>query len=130
MAAMVKTKCAHCAADMEVREADLKRGWGKFCSKSCKAKDQERRKGQLKQTGACRAGKRRNSRRKHDPKVDGIWRHGKRVECRVCGDPAVNGVVSSFLASTPVDPVHGVPIEWYCALHHCDTHPFSDDAFA
>ena len=28
------------------RVADRKRGWGKFCSKSCKAKEQENRTGQ------------------------------------------------------------------------------------
>jgi len=31
-----------------VRTADVKRGWGKFFSKSCKAKEQERRTGQYK----------------------------------------------------------------------------------
>lgn len=28
-----------CGEKFEAREADIKRGWGKFCSKSCKAKD-------------------------------------------------------------------------------------------
>jgi hypothetical protein len=28
------------------RQADINRGWGKFCSKSCKASEQEKRTGQ------------------------------------------------------------------------------------
>lgn len=28
------------------RQADLNRGWGKYCSKSCKASEQEKRTGQ------------------------------------------------------------------------------------
>lgn len=43
MSVMVKCKCATCKEWMEVREADRKRGWGKFCSKSCKAIKQTRR---------------------------------------------------------------------------------------
>ncbi|MCP4437551.1 MAG: hypothetical protein GY810_01245 [Aureispira sp.] len=31
-----------------VRTADVKRGWGKFFNKSCKAKEQEKRTGQMK----------------------------------------------------------------------------------
>lgn len=39
-------QCKNCGKDKKVRKADAKRGWGKFCSKVCKAKDQERRTGQ------------------------------------------------------------------------------------
>ena len=46
MAAMIDKKCKHCKADITVRLADHKRGWGNFCSKSCKAKHQEKRTGQ------------------------------------------------------------------------------------
>ena len=35
-------KCG-CGRKKEVRTADVKRGWGKYYSKSCKAKTQERR---------------------------------------------------------------------------------------
>lgn len=38
-------KCG-CGRKKEVRVADIKRGWGKYFSKSCKAKDQEKRTGQ------------------------------------------------------------------------------------
>lgn len=38
-------KCG-CGRKKMVRTADIKRGWGKFYSKSCKAKTQERRTGQ------------------------------------------------------------------------------------
>jgi endogenous inhibitor of DNA gyrase (YacG/DUF329 family) len=30
-------KCKRCGDPFEARVADIKRGWGKFCSKSCKA---------------------------------------------------------------------------------------------
>lgn len=35
--AKVERPCETCGAPMQVREADVKRGWGRFCSKSCKA---------------------------------------------------------------------------------------------
>jgi hypothetical protein len=40
--------CANkrCSNEFEARQADIKRGWGKFCSKSCKAVKQEQRTGQ------------------------------------------------------------------------------------
>ena len=40
MATMVDKKCASCKKPIQVRAADVARGWGKFCSKSCKAKKQ------------------------------------------------------------------------------------------
>jgi hypothetical protein len=39
MAKMVKKKC-RCGIEFEARLSDIKRGWGKYCSKSCKAKRQ------------------------------------------------------------------------------------------
>lgn len=48
MATMVECKCANrsCGATFIARTADRKRGWARFCSKSCKAVQQERRTGQ------------------------------------------------------------------------------------
>ena len=43
-----KVKCKCCGNIFEARTADIKRGWGKYCSKSCKAKKQESRTGQFK----------------------------------------------------------------------------------
>ncbi len=40
-----QVKC-RCGAVFLARVADIKRGWGKYCSKSCKAKEQEERTGQ------------------------------------------------------------------------------------
>ncbi len=42
---MVKVVCANerCGCEFEARMADINRGWGKFCSKSCKAVKQEKR---------------------------------------------------------------------------------------
>jgi len=42
---MIDRKC-HCGAEFRARSADVARGWGKFCSKSCKAREQEARTGQ------------------------------------------------------------------------------------
>lgn len=42
MPAMTTVKCGKCKVDFQARTADVKRGWGKFCSKSCKAKKQGR----------------------------------------------------------------------------------------
>lgn len=41
----IERKC-RCGAAFQAREADVKRGWGKYCSKSCKASAQEARTGQ------------------------------------------------------------------------------------
>ena len=42
MASMTTVKCGKCKKEFQARTADVKRGWGKFCSKSCKAKKQGR----------------------------------------------------------------------------------------
>ena len=42
----VQVKCKWCKEEFEARVADRKRGWAKYCSKSCKAKDQEKITGQ------------------------------------------------------------------------------------
>ena len=46
MVAMVTIQCKNCKDTCTVRVADRKRGWGKFCSKRCKAINQEKRTGQ------------------------------------------------------------------------------------
>ena len=45
---MIERTCQwrRCKEKFMAREADVKRGWAKFCSKSCKAKAQEARTGQ------------------------------------------------------------------------------------
>ena len=45
--ATVEVKCGRCKTLFTARVADRKRGWGKFCSKSCKAIKQENRTGQM-----------------------------------------------------------------------------------
>lgn len=35
--AMVCVPCENCKKNFTAREADRKRGWGRYCSKSCKA---------------------------------------------------------------------------------------------
>lgn len=40
MTSMTTVKCANCKTEFEARTADINRGWGKFCSKVCKAKKQ------------------------------------------------------------------------------------------
>lgn len=48
MPAMVERKCHNkkCGKTFMARSADVKRGWARFCSKSCKAYVQESRTGQ------------------------------------------------------------------------------------
>jgi hypothetical protein len=43
----VECRCARCGDTFTARVADRKRGWARFCSKSCKAKTQEARTGQF-----------------------------------------------------------------------------------
>lgn len=38
--------CKNCRGSFSAREADRRRGWARFCSKSCKAIAQEKRTGQ------------------------------------------------------------------------------------
>lgn len=98
-AATVEVKCARCKMPFMARVADRKRGWGKFCSKSCKA---------VKQT-------QQGGRRSNLPRPNGLTPMLHK-NCDVCGSPAVNGVYTN-------DRDH--PIQWGCALHH-DTTPFID----
>lgn len=49
MAAMVEVKCKSCKGWFKARVADRKRGWGRYCSKSCKAIKQEQQTGQYKE---------------------------------------------------------------------------------
>lgn len=43
---MVERKCKCCRSTFWARAADVKRGWGLYCSKSCKAIKQEAQTGQ------------------------------------------------------------------------------------
>ena len=43
---MVTVRCKQCGCEFQARKADVKRGWGKYCSKSCKAMRQEKKTGQ------------------------------------------------------------------------------------
>lgn len=105
--ATVTKACECCGKSMQVRSADVARGWGRFCSKACKATEQERRTGQYRAI-------------KTTPRHDGFSEMKHKV-CADCGKPAVNGV-------------HALSggIEWYCLNHMADhtTHPFSEEAFA
>lgn len=103
MATTVICKCKCCKQPFEARTADRARGWAKFCSKSCKAKKQENN----------MFGKSKG--RRSLPRPDGVTPM-KFKTCFHCGEPAVNGV---YTASG---------IEWQCARHRDDTHPFSSDA--
>jgi endogenous inhibitor of DNA gyrase (YacG/DUF329 family) len=102
MAEMVTVKCQSCKQPFQARVADRNRGWGKFCSKSCKA---------INQTQRFASG----ARPKKYPRHDGISEMTHK-SCGVCGAPAINGVYTA------------TGIEWGCALHHDTSHPFSSDA--
>lgn len=78
MAATQKVVCAcGCGRVKEVRTADVKRGWGKFFSKSCKAKHQERRTGQYAQykrrSNMSDVDRYHNSLHLFDPETLGQW---------------------------------------------------------
>jgi hypothetical protein len=45
-ASMTTVTCKWCKNNFQARTADVKRGWGIFCSKQCKAMEQEKRTGQ------------------------------------------------------------------------------------
>jgi len=40
----IKRICEHCNKEFIAKQADVVRGWAKFCSKSCKAYKQEEKK--------------------------------------------------------------------------------------
>ena len=120
MAEMIEKKCQNCKAPMQVRLADHERGWGKFCSKSCKAKRQ------MKMTGIAGPDYRASGQsvqqmqngkyaKSQFKRHDGIspMKHKK---CAQCGEPAVNGVIWNG------------EVTWYCMAHLDNTHPFSSDA--
>ena len=44
MVSMTLVSCGCCRNQFQARTADVNRGWGKFCSKSCKAINQVQRK--------------------------------------------------------------------------------------
>ena len=39
---MVRKKCLVCGKEIEVKESNLRRGWGKYCSKKCQAASQRK----------------------------------------------------------------------------------------
>lgn len=112
-AATVVVKCQRCKQPFTARVADRKRGWGKFCSKSCKAIRQTQKTG----WSGPGSGPRPGSRRKY-PRHDGLSPMKHKV-CDTCGGPAINGVY-----------LPGGGIEWGCEIHHYDnmTHPYDSDA--
>lgn len=105
MTATVAVKCKCCKKPFTARVADRKRGWGLYCSKSCKA---------IKQTQAEASGQTRRKYPRHDGKSPMKFKR-----CDTCGEPAINGAYGL-----------GGEIEWYCAEHEHEAreHPFSSDA--
>jgi endogenous inhibitor of DNA gyrase (YacG/DUF329 family) len=99
MPSMTQVACQRCKKPFMARVADRNRGWGRFCSKSCKA---------VKQTQAFRSSAKPKTWKRHD----GISEM-KYKKCHTCGAPAINGVYTA------------AGIEWGCVLHH-DTTPFMD----
>lgn len=51
MAATVQVKCQSCGDPFTARVADRRRGWGRFCSKSCKAVKQMKTHGDTRKQG-------------------------------------------------------------------------------
>lgn len=134
--ATIEKTCANCKTPMTVRLADHKRGWGKFCSKSCKAKKQtavtgiagphykaEGRTVQQMASGSFAKSKLKHGRHPRRDPAEGKF-------CSTCGCPAVVGFQTNFdndgqNERTP----SGGYIEWQCEQHYDDTHPFADPDF-
>ncbi len=123
MAKMVTVCCGNkkCGKEFEARAADVARGWGKFCSKSCKAVVQEKRTGQYTDLLQGGSGKPKGGKKKKRyPRHDGRSPMKFRFCCEEgCNANAVNGY---YTASG---------IEWLCEYHfdrYDNSHPFSSDA--
>jgi len=93
----IEVRCERCKSTFRARVADRARGWGRFCSKRCKAIKQTQRGGTVKGS----------PRKRHDGRSPMAHK-----VCDTCGAPAINGV---YTASG---------IEWGCELHH-DTTPIT-----
>lgn len=64
--ATIEVGCAWCKKQFSARVADRNRGWAKFCSKKCKAAEQENRTGQYRSWASRQCAKLDgNSDRKH-----------------------------------------------------------------
>lgn len=129
---MIEKKCKNCSKTFSVRVADHNRGWGIYCSKSCKAVKQTKLTGisgphykaagmTVSQMSSGKFAKSRFSNTANKSK-EGIFRNGKRMCCEQCGDYATNGVYTNFETSS------GDGIEWTCDNCFDDTHPFSSEA--
>ena len=103
MASTATYKCKCCGEPFVARTADRKRGWAKFCSKSCKA---------IKQTQS------RARPKSYGPRHDGLSEM-KHKFCADCGERAVNGL-----------HMPGGGVEWFCERHMIENnvHPFSTEA--
>lgn len=104
---MVTVNCKCCKQPFEARQADVNRGWGKFCSKSCKAVKQVSTHGRNPKPKKRTASKYKRHDGRSPMKHKFCW----------CGANAINGVYS----------ITG--IEWMCDEHWDDTHPFDGDNF-
>lgn len=103
MTAMTTVKCQNkkCGAEFQARTADVARGWGKFCSKSCKAQKQ------YNDTGVSRADYAATGRSvkemkggKYNKSGSGYRKGdhdtGHRGKCAFCGKNAVNAYRTNF----------------------------------
>lgn len=66
-------KCKNCGDPFSAREADRKRGWARYCSKSCKAKLQYK------------------TRLRHNGQSPMKYK-----KCFTCGEPAINGIYTAY----------------------------------
>lgn len=136
---MITKKCQTCDTAMLVRVADDARGWGLFCSKSCKAKKQTE---VTKISGPdYRASGRSSAQMKVGHYAKSKIRKGiiPGKFCFECGDKATHGVVTNcnngrdvntdfdlFDESEQIEYSHrhGGYVEYTCDDHFDDSHPF------
>lgn len=132
MTRTVEVKCLECKAPKEVRLADLARGWGKYCSKACKAKHQ------TKKTGVSGPNYRavgRNVEQMRNGSYAKSQFKGRRgggiikgKTCCECPNPATHATasISSNGGLHPWSNKHGSHIAITCDVHHDNSHPFED----
>lgn len=104
MPSMKTISCRCCGKKKQVRTADVARGWGLFCSKSCKA------------THAVKNGPTRKKSKRKYPRHDGV--SPMKFKFCFCGSKAINGLYTT------------TGISWYCDRHMAEysAHPFSSEA--
>lgn len=129
MASMTTVKCT-CGTEFQARTADVKRGWGMFCSKSCKAKKQ------TKDTGIS------GPHYKASGRTVNQMKNGKFAKSRFSGGNKLPDSITKDRCGSPKECFCGATATYFvqsgfghngwegmCEDHIDDAHPFDSDNF-